>query len=322
MELRFGLDALRSLPPGAVLSIGNFDGVHLGHRSIVARVRQLADEAHGRAVAAVTFEPHPVTVLRPESAPPRLTPIEVKRSLLADLGVDYLVELPPEPAVLNLSAERFWEILRDEVRPAHIVEGDSFNFGKGRGGNIRQLQHWSIGSGIGIHIATPAEAVLLDMQCVPVSSSLIRWLLSMGRVRDAAICLGRPYELRGSVIRGYQRGRSIGIPTANLDCSDQLVPADGVYAGRCEIAGQCWPAAVSIGPMPTFGEHRRQVEAHLIGYDSDLYGQIIGVSLIDWRREQRRFADVSSLRQQLTRDIDWAKSRSALDPARPIAATH
>ncbi|MFI5378741.1 MAG: bifunctional riboflavin kinase/FMN adenylyltransferase [Tepidisphaerales bacterium] len=319
MQLLFGIQGLRQLPPAAVVSIGNFDGVHWGHRSIVAMVQRLAGEAPGRAVAAVTFEPHPVTVLRPEAAPPRLTPVGVKRELLAALGIQFLVELPPEPAVLNLSAEDFWRILRDEVRPSHIVEGDSFNFGKGRGGNVRQLQKWAVGSGIGVHIGTAAEVGLLDMQRVPVSSSLVRFLLAHGRVRDAAICLGRAYELRGPVIVGHQRGRTIGIPTANLDCSAQLVPADGVYVGRCRVDGRVWPAAVSIGPMPTFGDNRRQVEAHLVGYEGDLYGREIGVELVDWLREQRKFDGVESLKTQLGRDIEWTVSRSALDPARPIA---
>ncbi len=319
MELRFGLDGLRSLPAGTVVSIGNFDGVHLGHRSIVDLVHRLAGEAPGRAIAAVTFEPHPVTVLRPEAAPPRLTPVDIKRELLAALGIQFLVELPPEPAVLNLSAEDFWRILRDEVRPSHIVEGDSFNFGKGRGGNVRQLQKWAVNSGIGVHIGTAAEVGLLDMQRAPVSSSLIRWLLTMGRVRDAAICLGRAYELRGPVIMGHQRGRTIGIPTANLDCANQLIPGDGVYVARCKVDGRVWPAALSIGPMPTFGENRRQIEAHLVGFSGDLYGRTIGVEIVDWLREQRKFDGVEALKRQLARDIEWTIVRSELDPARLIA---
>src|SRR5688500_2003156 len=135
-----GLDGLRRLPPGAVVSVGNFDGIHLGHDAILGRARTLRDRAGAPAVAVVTFEPHPMTVLRPEAAPPRLTPPGLKKELLAARGVELLVTLPPAPEVLDLSAERFWEILRDEVRPSHLVEGRSFNFGKGRKGSAVLLK--------------------------------------------------------------------------------------------------------------------------------------------------------------------------------------
>src|SRR5690606_35341648 len=130
----------------------------------------------------------------------------------------------------------------------------------------------------------------------PVSSSLIRWLITHGRVRDAAVCLGRPYTLRGVVIKGHQRGRTIGIPTANLDCDDQLVPADGVYAGRCTVAGRCYSAAVSIGTMPTFGPNARQIVAYLIGFHGDLYVRTLDLEILDWLREQRRFDGIDALK--------------------------
>ena len=131
-----GIDGLRKLPPGAVVSIGNFDGIHLGHESILATMRALRGRSNAPALVVVTFEPHPLTVLRPEAVPPRLTPPALKNALLAERGVDVLVTLPPAPEVLDLSAERFWEILRDDVRPSHLVEGGTFNFGKGRRGSI------------------------------------------------------------------------------------------------------------------------------------------------------------------------------------------
>jgi riboflavin kinase/FMN adenylyltransferase len=149
--------------------------------------------------------------------------------------------------------------------------------------------------------------VLLDLTIVTVSSSLIRWLLAHGRVRDAAICLGREYALHGEVIRGFERGKKLGVPTANLQCDDQLIPADGVYAGRCTIGGgddATYPAAVSIGSLPTFDEHKFQVEAHLIGFDGDLYGRVIEVQLIDWVRDQWKFRGVDALKQQIARDIE------------------
>src|SRR5438046_3526901 len=142
MQVREGLEGLRSVPPGAVLSVGNFDGIHLGHRRLLEMADGLRASSSGK-VAVVTFEPHPLTVLRPQLAPPRLTPPAIKQKLLEQAGVDEYVVLPPKPEVLNVSAEAFWEIIRDDVRPAHMIEGRSFNFGKGRRGTIDRLREWT-----------------------------------------------------------------------------------------------------------------------------------------------------------------------------------
>jgi riboflavin kinase/FMN adenylyltransferase len=312
-----GLDGLRRLAPGSVLSVGNFDGVHLGHQRIVQTMRSLAE---GNPVVAVTFEPHPLTVLRPQLAPPRLTPPDMKRALLGFQGVDVIVELAPSREVLDLSAEQFWAILRDQARPRHMVEGALFNFGKGRGGTIDKLRSWAAGSGISLHVIDGIEVPLLDLSVAPVSSSLVRWLVGHGRVRDAAICLGRAYALRGSVVRGQQRGRSIGVPTANLDTHAQLIPADGVYAAQVRLDGQCWPAALSVGLLPTFSAEHRQIEAHLIGFDGDLYGRTVELELLDWLRDQRRFPDIAALLAQIHRDIAQVIARRSLRMGKPIAA--
>ncbi len=316
MKTLHGIDGLRSLPDGVVLSVGNFDGVHLGHRGILTLANRLRGEA---GVAVVTFEPHPLTVIRPQLAPPRLSLLPLKQSLLEPLGVDYLVVLPPTPDVLNLTAEAFWQILRDDVRPTDMIEGETFNFGKGRGGSIDRLREWAASSDVKLHVVDAVRVPLLDLQVVPVSSSLIRWLLIYGRARDAAICLGQPYILEGTVIKGFQRGRTIGVPTANLDCGEQLVPAEGVYAGRCEVGGKAYAAAISIGTMPTFGDNQLQVEVHLIGFDGDLYDQVLRVELVDWVREQWKFDGVEALKRRMTVDIEWTKSRVREDVGRPFA---
>ena len=316
MQTWTGLDGLRSLPRGLALSIGNFDGIHKGHQRILDVAR-----SHGQPLAVVTFEPHPLTVLRPHLAPPRLTPLQLKRRLLEQLGVDHLVILPPQPEVLNLSAEAFWQILRDEVQPACLVEGESFSFGKNRGGSVQKLREWSATTPIQLHGVPPVQVVLIDLSIVQVSSSLIRWLISNGRARDAAICLGRPYTLEGLVGRGFQRGRTIGFPTANLHCGDQMIPADGVYAARCTVDNRLYPAALSIGTMPTFGANRRQIEAHLIGFDGDLYDTILQVELLDWLRDQVKYPSVDALLVQMRKDIDTTLALFQTDPARPIAAT-
>ncbi|MEO6436035.1 MAG: riboflavin kinase, partial [Tepidisphaeraceae bacterium] len=212
----------------------------------------------------------------------------------------------------------------------HLIEGGSFTFGKGRGGNIDRLREWTAetgstaGSGgnpqgIALDIVDPVTVPLLDLSVVAVSSSLIRWLLAHGRVRDAAICLGRPYALRGVVVEGFKRGRTIGAATANLRCDNQLVPGDGVYVGRCTIDGQTYPAAVSIGSLPTFDHRKLQVEAHLVGFNGDLYGQTLEVELLDWVREQRKFSGVEPLKTQIERDLLVVRARSTLTPNRPIA---
>ncbi|MDB5302650.1 MAG: ribF [Phycisphaerales bacterium] len=320
MNLLHGIDGLRKLSPGCVLSIGNFDGVHRGHQSLLRVARELRASTPGSRLAVATFEPHPLTVLRPEKAPPRLTTPAMKRALLAAEGVDDLVELAPEPAVLDLTAEQFWALLRDEVRPSHLVEGSEFNFGKNRGGNIARLREWAAGTGVRLHVVGEVEVPLLDLRIVPIRSTVVRWLVAHGRVRDAAICLGRPFALQGEVIRGHQRGRTIGVPTANLRVDGQLVPDDAVYAGRCTVDGKTFPAAVSIGTLPTFGDSDRQIEAHLIGFAGDLYGRVLTVELVDWLRDQRKYDGIEPLKAQIAMDVADTVRRAADDASRPIAA--
>ena len=319
MTVLEGLGGLRQLPAGAVVSIGNFDGVHRGHQHLLRRAKDLKTATGASATVVVTFEPHPRTVLRPQSVPARLSSAARKRELLAQAGVDALVVLAPSRDVLDLSAEQFWQILRDAVRPAHLVEGASFTFGKDRLGTIDRLREWSAADGVQLHVIDPVTVPLLNMLEAPASSSMIRWLLERGRVRDAAICLGRPHELEGLVVRGARRGRELGTPTANLKCDGQLVPADGVYAGRCSVDGRAWPAAVSIGTNPTFGENPRTVEAHLIGFSGDLYGRTLRLQLLDWQREQRTFAGIEPLKAGIAQDLRETLARQTDDPARPIA---
>ncbi len=316
MRIHDGIEGLRQLPDGLALSVGNFDGLHRGHRKIIELAKSLASPV---GIGIVTFEPHPFTVLRPGHAPPRLTPLPLKLELLEEAGVNHVAILPPTTSLLNLTAESFWQILRDDVRPANMIEGESFNFGKNRGGNIDRLREWAAESPVRLHVIDGVRVPLLDLKITEVSSSLIRWLIVGGRVRDAAICLGKPYALQGVVVKGFQRGRTIGVPTANLECGEQLLPAEGVYVGRCTVDGSTHAAAVSIGRLPTFGDDQLQVEAHLIDYTGDLYGRTLRLEFVDWIRDQQRFPGVDALKHQLAKDIQCSRLRHILDASRPIA---
>jgi riboflavin kinase/FMN adenylyltransferase len=233
----------------------------------------------------------------------------MKRQLLRQAGVTHLLELEPTPEVLNVTAEQFWARLRDEARPAHLVEGPDFNFGKGARGNVSLLREWTRSSGVNFTVLEPFDVTLPGMHIVPVSSSLIRWLIASGRVRDAAACLGRPYMLRGRVVEGYRRGAQLGFPTANLDVGEQLIPADGIYAGRAQVDGRSYRAAVSIGSAPTFEGARRQVEAYLLDFRGDLYGRTLDLELTGWVRDQMRFPSIERLAERIKMDVEMVSSR-------------
>jgi riboflavin kinase/FMN adenylyltransferase len=320
MQIFHALPGLLQSPKHSVLSIGNFDGVHLGHQQMLRTARKIADEAKSPLVL-VTFEPHPLTVLRPETAPPRLTPPEIKLPLLEAQGADFLVILPPEKEVLGLTAEDFWKILSQQIEISHLVEGSSFRFGRGARGTVAMLAEWTAQTNVQLHIVDSVQIPLLDLQITPVTSTAIRFLLAYGRARDAAICLGRPYALRGPVQKGFSRGKSLGFPTANIRCGDQHIPADGVYAAQCKINNKNYPAALSIGTMPTFGENARQIEAHLIGFDGDLYNSTLTVELLDWIREQRAYSGIEPLKSQIEKDILQVLAAQNRDFTQPIVSS-
>lgn len=293
------------------VTIGNFDGVHEGHAALINAARGAAG-ADGRVVALV-FDPHPLTRLRPEAAPARLSTFAQREERLRRLGADEVIQLTPSREFLALEAEDFLDRLVTRFRPAAIVEGDDFRFGRHRVGSVDFLRQRAGGHGYRVIVVDPVERALRDQSVVRVSSSLIRWLLGCGRVEDAATLLGRPYELTGRVIRGDQRGRTINVPTANLDHGEMLLPKDGIYAGRARRvadndpagAGEWRAAAISIGTKPTFGEHPRICEAHLLDFDGPLddYGWTIQLQITHWLRDQLVYRDVQGLMDQLDRDL-------------------
>jgi riboflavin kinase/FMN adenylyltransferase len=255
----------------------------------------------------MTFEPHPVSVLRPTAAPQRLGSPQQRRRWLLEAGADEVVELAPTPDLLDLEPAAFYASTVVPRRPDCIVEGPDFRFGRGRAGDVGLLRSLGSEHGIETIVIEPREAVLADGTIVRVSSSMVRWLLANGRVDDAATCLGRPYELAATVVRGEQRGRTLGFPTANLGDLVQMLPADGVYAGTARRPdGAPCPAAISVGSKPTFDAAvERVAEVHLVDWDGppDDYCWRIDVSFDRWLRDQVAFDGVEALVAQLHRDI-------------------
>ena len=304
VRLYHNLDPFPAELTHGALTIGNFDGVHQGHAQIARQVRARADQVGGPAVV-FTFDPHPVRLLRPELAPPPLTWTRRKVELLGELGIDAVIAYPTDKALLELSPEQFFQqIIVEKLQAKAMVEGPNFNFGKNRAGDTSTLAKLCSQYGIALDIVSPYT---LPEETEFVSSSRIRKLIASGDVDTARHMLTRPYRIRGMVTHGAGRGAQLGIPTANLEAVDTLVPALGVYAGmgyRDEIV---YPAAIHIGPNPTFGEQARKLEVHLIGFDGSLYGEPLEVAFLSRLRDVTTFADVTALKQQLTADIARAE---------------
>jgi riboflavin kinase/FMN adenylyltransferase len=288
---------------GGALAIGNFDGVHRGHAALLEELRRQADEASGPAVA-MTFDPHPLQLLRPEQFQPVMTTPADRAELLHSAGADHVVLLHTTPALLRLTAQEFFrEVIQNRLGARTAVEGPNFGFGRNREGDIETLRTLCSQNGLGLVIVPP---FLLDGQ--PVSSSRVRKALQRGAVHEAAVLLNRPYRLRGRVTTGMKRGRTIGFPTANLQEFETLVPGDGVYAVRVLLeSGASWPGAANIGPNPTFGEQTRKIEVHLLGFQGELVGQVLAMNFLQRLRDTRPFADVAQLVVQLQMDVKQAR---------------
>lgn len=299
----------------SVVTVGTFDGVHIGHQALVRRARQLADR-HGNArVVALVFDPSPSSVLRPETAPPVLSSFEQRQVWLREAGADEVVRLEPTEQLLAESPEAFIDRLVRQVRPIAFVEGEDFRFGRARAGTNETLAFLGATRGFKVDVVPSITVALSDHQTAPARSTTIRWLLSGGRARDAAIVLGRPYELSGTVVQGDRRGRTIGFPTVNVRVGT-MIPADGVYAAHATLPdGREMAAALSIGTKPTFGEHERAVEAFLLQPSRrgtawapidglPEYGWRIRLRLVAWLRDQVRYDGLDALLAQMERDCD------------------
>jgi len=318
VRIEHGLEALGEPLERSVLTIGNFDGVHLAHQQLLIEARKWAVES-GAPVVVLTFEPHPLTVVAPQRAPKRLTTPSDKLDLLQRFGADKVVVAKSEPSLLNLAAEEFvQEVVLTRFRPVHIVEGPSFGFGRGRKGTPELLKTLCEGPGCAVHIVEPVR-VSVHGETVMVSSSLVRRYLEQGAVQEAATCLGRSYSISGPVIEGDRRGRAIGFPTINLNAGDVQLPGPGVYAGSAEIGNAHYLAAINVGSAPTFDQQEHRMEAHLLDFSGDLYGMTVRLVFERFLRGQHSFATPQALAEQLARDVQAVRQGVQLSTTVPNA---
>ena len=289
------------------LMIGNFDGVHLGHLALLECSRKYAS---GGSVTAVTFEPHPSAILRPEEGVDRLLSPLARRDLLLQAGADEVLELQTTPELLALEPDGFVDLLRERCAFDVIVEGPDFRFGRRRLAGVDELRDLGRSRGFSVEVVDDVEVELEDRTMVPVRSTLIRWLLRHGRVVDAERALGRPHRVEGTVVKGDQRGRTLGYPTANLDHGASLLPGDGIYAGIAELAdGTRLSAAISVGTKPTFGGTQRVCEAHLLDHEAPLddYGWEIRLEFKRFLHEQLTFESIEPLLKRMARDCELVR---------------
>jgi riboflavin kinase / FMN adenylyltransferase len=275
------------------VAIGTFDGVHLGHREVIRG-----------SDTVLTFDPHPLSVIHPEATPKLLSPFPIKRDLIAGLGVEELVIIPFDRGFSEQSAEEFvQDVLVRRLGAARVSVGENFRFGKAAKGTAEFL---------GEHSEFETRVVpLVEAEGETISSSHIRGLVAAGEVREAAEFLGDLFLFEGEVVEGDRRGRTLGMPTANLVPDDAYVcPGHGVYAAWAQVMpdGQRYPAAVNVGVRPTFDTGRGLlVEAHLIGFDDDIYGETLRVAFLERLRGERRFESVDALVDQMNTDVDQAR---------------
>jgi riboflavin kinase / FMN adenylyltransferase len=304
-------------PRGAVLALGNFDGLHLGHAALIGVARDHA-HARGAPAAVLTFEPHPRSIFMPEAEPYRLTPFRVKQREIARLGVDLLFVQHFDPQFAKQSAEAFIaDLLVGAIGMSHIVVGHDCTFGNRRRGTPDMLRAAAAERGFGLTVVEPVRGAAGAVY----SSTHIRELLRAGRPREAAAQLGRFWEIDGRVMVGDRRGRTIGFPTVNIGLGEYLRPAFGVYAVRVSgdgaddpFAGRAINGVANLGLRPTVGTPEPRLEAHLFDLDADLYGRHLRVALVDFIRPEQKFAGFDALKAQIAADAARARHILAAPP--------
>jgi riboflavin kinase/FMN adenylyltransferase len=297
MNIWNGIEAYPDGEPAVVGTIGNYDGVHLGHRSILRRV---VEQAHALDAPSllITFSPHPLSVVAPDRKPKRLQNRGQKLESLRRTGLSDLLILEFTPALAELNGERFFDqLLADRVRFASLYVGENFRFGRGREGTMELLRRIGSRHGFEVHGVAPVVG-----NGDVISSTAIRRALAEGDVTRAARMLGRPYLVEGEVTRGDGRGRSLDCPTANVEVANEVLPQPGVYVTETRVIAGRFPSVTNVGVRPTFGGEQVTVETHLLGFSDDIYHERIEVRFLERLRDEMRFEDAAALADQMARD--------------------
>jgi len=303
MEIIKGIENLKGPFRNPVVTLGNFDGVHLGHQRIFKKVKEEARKIGGESVV-ITFEPHPLKILSPAQCPPLLTPFKKKMMFIAETGVDKVLCIQFTMAFAWLSPPEFVNsILAGKVGAKKILVGYNYRFGKEKSGDVDSLKENCARFGIEVEVV---EALIVDDAIV--SSSKIRDLIGNGEVEKASKLMGRDYPVIGRVIEGAKRGHTLGIPTANLEMTEELYPKPGVYAVRVNLHGQCFNGLANIGFNPTFNANAVSLEVHILNFDREIYGEDLQVCFTKRIRDEIRFTSIEMLIEQIRKDIEWAKT--------------
>jgi riboflavin kinase/FMN adenylyltransferase len=291
-----GWDPLPQKFHGGSVTIGNFDGLHLGHQALFRKARETAGSG---PVSVITFDPHPQAILHPGSEIRRIFPREDLVEQLPRFGVDLLAILEFTPEMAKLTADEFWSrYVSGPLKPKHVIAGHDFAFGKDRTGTLDFLKAWGKNNSASVHVVEPLK---LDGEIV--SSRLIRELILQGQVSEARRRLGRPFYLRGEVGRGAGRGKTIGVPTMNFTSIRQVIPKLGVYATRTLWEGCCLASVTNVGVNPTFGGDHLKVETHVLNQHLDARGKTVQIEFIERLREERKFPGIEDLKKQIKEDI-------------------
>ncbi len=289
---------------GVVVALGNFDGVHIGHQVVLRRAVEEGKKRNAKVVAA-TFDPHPQAVLRPGSEPKLLTTLAQRREALMLYGADEMYAICFDRELSKKSPEEFVrDVLVGDLGAQVVVVGENFRFGYRAQGDVRDLERLMASFGGKVH-AVPLRAVNDEEE---ISSTRIRALIAAGEIRSAAGLLGRPYVIRGEVVEGDRRGRTIGFPTANVVPDPSIVVPDrGVYAGSVQVGEERYAACTNIGVAPTFERGENRIEAYLMDFGGNLYGRVVDVSFVERIRPEKRFSGIEELKRRITRDVEEAQ---------------
>ncbi|MFQ5682620.1 MAG: bifunctional riboflavin kinase/FAD synthetase [Candidatus Binatia bacterium] len=288
--------------PNPILTMGNFDGIHLGHQALLRRVIREAKAKGGRSVV-LTFEPHPLKILAPGHAPRMILTHKDKMRLLQAFGLDVVIVQTFDQTFAELEAEEFVRrYLIDKLKVDKLWVGRDLRFGRGRKGGAEELVRWGAEGGFGVGIVDSIQ--LGDAR---ISSSHIRKLIEQGNVHEVNRFLGRYHFVSGRISSGHQRGRGLGFPTANLVAQTEVLPPDGIYATFLQVGGQRWPSVTSIGLNPTFGEGPRTIECYIFDFEQDLYGRHVQLFFIKRIREEKKFPSADLLVEQIKQDVSRAK---------------